>query len=88
MTEYQRTILASMEGHGWLRPMDVGGRDGSGHATMLRRMVDKEWVERERRDSATGSRASYLYRLTPKGRLALHNANATVELERLRDRDA
>ena len=68
LTEAQRDVLWQVESN-WLRPMDMGGRDGSNHSGILAALVRKGLVEREQR-SACYSRGSYLYRLTDAGRAA------------------
>lgn len=53
----------------WLRPMDMGARDGTNHSALLAALVRKGLVERKQRGWATGAyaRGSYLYRITPEG---------------------
>lgn len=48
-----------------LRPMDMGGRDGSHHSNVLAALARKGLVERVMR--SPGSRGAYLYRITPAG---------------------
>lgn len=57
-------------GEGWLRPMDVGGRDGSRHSATLRRLASRGLVESQRRDFGYGPRGSRLYRMTDEGERA------------------
>lgn len=83
MTDREASILARMEPPPgerprWLRPMDVGGSDKSGHAEVLKRMAAKGWVDRRRRAPVvvTPRRASFEYRLTAAGQRALHNHRA------------
>ena len=54
----------------WLRPMDLGGRNGSHHSNTLRRLAARGWVEMRRR-AAAGGRGSYWYRITAEGVEAL-----------------
>lgn len=50
----------------WARPMDIGGRDGSDHSAVLKRLVRKGYVEKRRRNTwmnmLGSSRGSYEYR--------------------------
>jgi hypothetical protein len=60
--------LAQWEPGAWLRPMDVGGRNGSPHSYLLARLVKKGKVERARRNTLAnmfggGNRGSWCYRL-------------------------
>lgn len=50
----------------WVRPMDIGGRNGSNHSALLRQLERDGYVESRAR--STGIRGSKLYRLTPSGR--------------------
>lgn len=71
MSREEREILEDLAlSGGWLRPMDLGGRDGSYHSAALARMVKRGWVERENRH-AWGIRPAYRYRITKDGRGAL-----------------
>lgn len=70
LTEREREVLKEMVLHHpqeWLRPMDLGGSDGSYHGGVLRRMVKKGLVEQKDRGSLAGIRAVSLYRITAKG---------------------
>lgn len=49
----------------WLRPLDLGGRDGSNHSAVLAQLVRRGLVESKVRSS--GVRGSRLYRITPAG---------------------
>jgi hypothetical protein len=60
----------------WARPMDVGGRDGSNHSSILSRLAQKGLAERRQR-SATGSRGSWVYRITDEGKAALDGQQET-----------
>lgn len=60
LTEQQRQVLGALasnhgermiDGEGWSRPMDVGGRDASHHCTTLRHLVDLGLAERRLRFS-------------------------------------
>lgn len=80
MTNAEFAILNEMASKaGWLRPMDFGGTDASGHSKIAIRMIAKGWVERDRR----GQGRAYRYSITDKGRLARNNA---AELRALADR--
>ena len=46
----------------WVRPMDIGGRNGSGHSEHLGALVRKGFVERKLRGGLAGTRSSYRYR--------------------------
>jgi hypothetical protein len=54
---------------GWVRPMDLGGKDGSHHSATLAKFVRYGWVHRRLRGGHT--RAAYSYRATPTGRALL-----------------
>lgn len=45
LTDKQKKILASLFGSDWLRPMDIGGSDGSSHSRILRQLENKGLVE-------------------------------------------
>lgn len=68
LTENQRGVLVSMYTGEWMRPMDMGGRDGSHHSATLAALVRKGLVERKVR--WRGVRGSYLYRITEAGSAA------------------
>lgn len=60
----------------WARPMDLGAWDSSSHSARLKRLVNKGFVQRERRNSICNvllksSRGSYIYSITEAGRAAL-----------------
>lgn len=65
LTEQQTEMLQQCAPDEWLRPMDMGGRDGSHHSSTLRTLIRKGLVERKPRTE--GWRGSYLYRRTPAG---------------------
>jgi hypothetical protein len=68
---------------GWARPLDIGGTSNSHHSNTLRRMVALGWVETDRQTPpARNSRPGLRYRITAKGREALANHDASVELAR------
>ncbi|OKH83344.1 hypothetical protein EB73_07220 [Mycobacterium sp. SWH-M3] len=60
----------------WLRPLDLGGRDGSNHSAVLAQLQRRGLVESKVRSH--GTRGSKLYRITPAGRHALLVHTATV----------
>lgn len=66
LTELQREVLQQV-GSRWLRPMDMGARDGSHHSAVLAALVRKGLVQRVQRGGLAYARGSYLYRLTPQG---------------------
>lgn len=71
LSEREIEILMSMEGHEWLRPLDVGGFNGSHHSATLALLVRRDLVEsRQRR--AHMSRGSKVYRIKSSGTEALH----------------
>lgn len=64
----------------WLRPMDMGGRDGSGHSAILGALVRKGLVERTQRGGHIASaRGSYLYRITADGLSARSEAHGSSD---------
>ena len=72
MNEQQREVLGELRGGEWLRPMDVGGTDGSHHSRTLARLVKAGLAERKKRGTLTntlfnGRRGSYRYRITEVG---------------------
>ena len=69
LTQAQADVLEQVD-NTWLRPMDIGGRDGSSHSSVLAALVRKGLVERRSR-GAIYSRGSYVYRLTEEGRQAI-----------------
>lgn len=76
LTEDDRDVLLCLNTE-WLRPMDVGGHDGSHHSRVLAKLARKGLADRARRDSIAnmigGSRGSYIYRLSAEGlRVAQH----------------
>lgn len=53
----------------WLRPMDIGGRDGSSHSYRLKKLTDLGFVEARQRGSVFAwQRGSKLYTITEAGR--------------------
>jgi hypothetical protein len=44
----EREIIASLDDERWLRPMDVGGRDGTRHSEILRDLWRRGLVERRK----------------------------------------
>lgn len=65
LTEREQRLFAELDDK-WVRPMDIGGSDGSDHSYTLRRLIAKGYVERRRRNSLMNalrsSRGSYEYR--------------------------
>lgn len=70
LTHLQREVL-EQAGDRWLRPMDMGGRDGSAHSGILAVLARKGFVERKSRGRIHSARGSYVYRMTDEGRAAL-----------------
>lgn len=67
LTALQRDVLEQTDTV-WLRPMDMGGRDGSQHSAVLAALVRKGLVEkRQRGGHALSARGSYVYRITDAG---------------------
>lgn len=64
-------LLANLQDGEWLRPMDLGGHDGSDHCGRLQKLIRKGLVERRRRSSIANDvlsrRGSYVYRRLPLG---------------------
>lgn len=68
LTEDQTWLLADLAYvNRWVRPMDLGGRDGSNHSNILRQLERKGLVESKQR-GPNGARGSKLYRATAAGR--------------------
>lgn len=79
MTERELLVLRRLAAHSseFVRPMDIGGRDGSYHSAVLARLCKKGFAAREPRGTLTnylrgfgkGSKraSSWLYRITPLG---------------------
>lgn len=72
MTEEMDEVLAYLRRGEWLRPMDIGGTDGSHHSRTLAKLVKRGLVERRKRNTITnvilnGHRGSYVYRITDQG---------------------
>lgn len=67
VTERQFEVLQSLRGSPdlWLRPMDVGGTDGSHHSKTLAQLAGKGLAERILRGGHT--RAAWAYRATALG---------------------
>ena len=66
LTERDFDTLNEMSGGDWLRPMDVGGRNGSHHSATLTKLWARGLVERQQR-SARMTRGSWEYRITQAG---------------------
>lgn len=77
MTERQRDVLVHLRycpahPRQWLRPMDVGGRNGSHHSATLAQLHRLGLAARQERGLGWHySRPSYMYRITRAGRAAL-----------------
>lgn len=56
----------------WVPPRRVGARNHSYHTKQLTSLVKKGLVERKSRNPR-GTRQSFLYRLAPRGRIAMDN---------------
>lgn len=72
LTEPQRWLLEDFAVSGiagWVRPMDLGGRDGSNHSAVLRQLERKGYVESKQRlgNGSNPARGSRRYRLTDEG---------------------
>ena len=72
MNEQEREVLGELRGGDWVRPMDVGGTDGSHHSRTLARLSEQGLAERRKRNTLTnvvvgGRRGSYVYRITEAG---------------------
>lgn len=70
LTAREREVLAQLKEdwpNEWVRPMDIGGRDGSDHSRVLKALAVKGLLERARRNSLANtsrdSRGSYVYRV-------------------------
>ena len=72
LTETQFEVLCQFGAEtGWLRPMDLGGRNGSNHSGVLAALERRGLVESRQRSGAPGYRGSKVYRLTAAGRTEL-----------------
>jgi hypothetical protein len=64
-------MLRSSGDERWLRPMDIGGVDGSDESYRMAKLARLGLAERARRNSIAnelgGGRGSYVYRLTGAG---------------------
>ncbi|SHW61382.1 Uncharacterised protein [Mycobacteroides abscessus subsp. abscessus] len=70
LTDNQTEVLLQFgRESGWLRPLDLGGRDGSNHSAVLAQLVRRGLVESKAR--SYGDRGWKLYRITPAGRSTL-----------------
>lgn len=75
LTENQTVVLLQFGSEsGWLRPLDLGGRDGSNHSAVLAQLIRRGLVESKVR--SFGDRGSKLYRITPAGRSILEERKA------------
>lgn len=69
LTEIQFEVFRQFGSEtGWLRPMDLGARDGSNHSGVLAALERRGLVESRQRRGTQGHRGSKVYRLTPAGR--------------------
>ena len=56
----------------WFRPMDLGGRDGTSHSSILRALEHKGLVRsRQRGPQILAVRGSKMYQLTEQGHAAV-----------------
>jgi hypothetical protein len=66
LTARELEVLGDLPPGDFVRPMDIGGRDGSDHSRVLKSLARKGYVERQRRNSLMNwlesSRGSYIYR--------------------------
>lgn len=89
LTAHQREVLTNLAWWGteWVRPMDVGGRNGTHHSATLRTLVTKSLVDSRWRTGPGGkwARGSKTYRLTEKG-LPLARACELAESDRMLER--
>jgi hypothetical protein len=76
MDDREYHILASMAGHGWCRPLDVGGHTRTHHSRTLAKMARKGWTERKQRSTTGRPRGSWMYRLTDAGLTAYYAEDA------------
>jgi len=67
---------------GFVRPMDVGGKDSSYHSNTLAKLVHRGFAKRRH----YGSNRSYLYRIRKKGRKLLDRIKEERHGERTADR--
>ena len=75
LTETQFEVFSQFGAEtGWLRPMDLGGRNGSNHSAVLAALERRGLVESRQRRGAPGYRGSKVYRLTLAGRTELDRA--------------
>jgi len=81
LTWEDRELIQNLRDDEWLRPMDLGGRDGSGHCGRLQKLIRKGLARRVRRDSIANDmrsrRGSYVYQRTPEGSLLAARLLAT-----------
>lgn len=75
LTETQHDVLINFccAGFGvneWVRPMDIGGGDGTHHSAVLSQLEHRGLVESKPRMGVLAARGSKLYRLTPAGLIA------------------
>lgn len=72
LTEAQRELMSALRsahsaGVEWVRPIDLGGKDGSNHSQVLAQLVKRGLVERTKRNTLANmigyGRGSYVYRV-------------------------
>lgn len=81
MSAREHAVLADLASlpRGWVRPMDIGGTNGSHHAQTLARLCRKGLAKRRPRPTLMNvlihpkRPRSYRYRITRAGRAALRN---------------
>jgi hypothetical protein len=77
-----RTLKFYKDGdYGYVRPMDVGGTNGSLHSRILARLCKHGLVERRRRNTicnvfCNSSRGSYMYAITDAGVSAIDSVTS------------
>lgn len=57
LTAREQAVLEDLPDD-WVRPMDIGGRDGSDHSAILRRLALRGYAERRRRNTFANERGS------------------------------
>lgn len=61
-------LLTWLSDEQWVKPMDLGGRDGSHHSGTLALLVRHGLAERRRRTKPWGAVRAWMYRRTSAGR--------------------
>jgi hypothetical protein len=67
LSEDMMNLLRQLDNDIWLRPMDIGGHDGSRHSAMLLKLCNLDLACKMVRPSLTMRRPGYVYRRTSKG---------------------